>query len=84
MGPITTIAMVLVIIYAAAILLAVLDKIDPPELNVARQPRNRMLWTLPLWIPAILLSLTMWLVVFGPVLIWRSFTTPIRDYFNRH
>jgi hypothetical protein len=69
-------AMILAMIYAAAILLAVRDRISPPAPYVPKQPPQTIRpcprwWRLVLT-PLVFFVLSIWLIVYGPVLIWRA------------
>ena len=66
-----TILIGLGIIYAAALFLALCDRMDTPEPYVSKPPKRLKVWMLPLVLPAWILALTIWLIVYAPVFAWR-------------
>jgi hypothetical protein len=63
--------MPLAMIYIAALILLVRDKINPPKPYQPKPLRRRSRLWLVLWIPLAAFGLFIWAVVYGPVILWR-------------
>ncbi len=63
---------VLGIIYVAAILLAMRDKVCPPEPRDSEPFLVRKAWELPILVPLWLLAVVLWWLINGPVILLRS------------